>query len=159
MGMQADSIRPPDRTPIVPQSAAPIVTAPDELPIVFFDGVCGLCNRSIDFILRRDQRGVFRVTPLQGETAEQLLETADRERLGSLVVRISGRTYRRSSAVVRVLWRLGPAWKAVGTLLWLIPLPLRDLGYRAVASNRYRWFGKKETCRLPTEAERARFLP
>lgn len=150
------SLQPP---PIVPEPAADNMTAPADRPIVFFDGVCGLCNRSIDFILRRDQRGVFMVTPLQGETAEQLLEPADRERLGSLVVRISGRTYRRSAAVVRLLWRLGGVWKIVGTLLWLIPLPLRDLGYRVVASNRYRLFGKKETCRLPTEEERARFLP
>jgi predicted DCC family thiol-disulfide oxidoreductase YuxK len=128
-------------------------------PVVFFDGVCGLCNRSIDFILKRDRRGVFLVTPLQGETAARMLDSEDRERLGSLIVWMSGRTYRRSAAVARVLWRLGPLWKVVGWLLWLIPLPVRDLAYCIVAGNRYRLFGKKDTCRLPTEAERARFLP
>lgn len=127
--------------------------------VIFFDGVCGLCNRSVDFVMRRDRRGVFHVTPLQGETAGQLLDPADREQLGSLVVRIDGRTFRRSAGVARILWRLGPVWKLLGGLLWLIPLPLRDLGYRVIASNRYRLFGKKETCRLPTESERARFLP
>jgi predicted DCC family thiol-disulfide oxidoreductase YuxK len=101
----------------------------------------------------------MRVSPLQGETAQQVLEPADREELGSLVLRMAGRTYRRSSAVVRILWQLGRFWTIVGALLWLIPLPLRNLGYRVVASNRYRLFGKKETCRLPTESERARFLP
>lgn len=143
----------------MPQPTAITPTPSVDRPIVFFDGVCGLCNRSIDFILRRDRRGVFLVTPLQGATAEQLLDPADRERLGSLVVWISGRTYRRSAGVVRLLWRLGPLWKVVGALLWLIPLPLRDLGYRVIAANRYRLFGRKETCRLPTAAERARFLP
>jgi predicted DCC family thiol-disulfide oxidoreductase YuxK len=61
--------------------------------------------------------------------------------------------------VVRVLWQLGPAWKMTGTLLWLIPLPLRNLAYSLVARNRYALFGKKTTCRLPTPGERARFLP
>ncbi len=127
--------------------------------VIFFDGVCGLCNTSVDFVMRQDRRGEFQVTPLQGETAKRLLDPADREQLGSLVVWIDGRTYRRSAGVVRILWRLGPLWKVLGGLLWLIPLPLRDLGYRVIASNRYRLFGKKETCRLPTESERARFLP
>jgi predicted DCC family thiol-disulfide oxidoreductase YuxK len=130
-----------------------------DTPVVFFDGVCGLCNRSVDFILRHDHRGALRVSPLQGEAAQRVLDPADREELGSLVLRVAGRTYRRSSAVVRILWQLGRFWTIVGALLWLIPLPLRNLGYRVVASNRYRLFGKKETCRLPTESERARFLP
>lgn len=140
------------------QSTQPADGAPSRA-VIFFDGVCGLCNRSVDFVMRQDRRGVFHVTPLQGETAGQLLEPADRERLGSLVVWIDGQAYRRSAGVVRILWRLGPVWKLLGGLLWLIPLPLRDLGYRVIASNRYRLFGKKETCRLPTEPERARFLP
>jgi predicted DCC family thiol-disulfide oxidoreductase YuxK len=130
-----------------------------EPDVVFFDGVCGLCNRSVDFILRHDRRGAMLVSPLQGETAQQRLDPADREQLGSLVLWTDGRTYRRSAAVARILWRLGPLWKTAGAVLWLIPLPFRDLGYRLIASNRYRLFGKKETCRLPTEAERARFLP
>ena len=127
-------------------------------PIVFFDGVCGLCNSSVDFVLRHDHHGRLKFAPLQGETAARLLPAADRENLGSLVLWDDGRMFRRSSAVIRILWRLGPAWRVLGWLIWLIPLPLRNGGYRLVAASRYRLFGKKETCRLPSPEERGRFL-
>jgi predicted DCC family thiol-disulfide oxidoreductase YuxK len=127
-------------------------------PIVFFDGMCGLCNSSVDFVLRHDRLGRLKFAPLQGETAERLLPTADRENLGSLVLWDDGQLFRRSSAVVRILWRLSPVWRVLGWLIWLIPLPLRNAGYRLVAALRYRLFGKKETCRLPSPDERSRFL-
>jgi predicted DCC family thiol-disulfide oxidoreductase YuxK len=130
----------------------------EQTPIVFFDGVCGLCNSSVDFVLRHDRRGRLKFSPLQGETAERLLPSEDRENLGSLVLWDGGRMFRRSSAVVRILWRLGPLWRLLGGLLWVIPLPLRNAVYRVVAGSRYRWFGKKETCRLPSPEERERFL-
>lgn len=127
--------------------------------ILFFDGVCGLCNWSVDFVMRRDLKGVIQFAPLQGDTARELLTSADLNDLSSMVFWVGGRSYRKSAGVVRVLWQLGPFWKILAVLLWLIPLPLRNLGYSLVASNRYHWFGKKETCRLPTPAERTRFLP
>ncbi len=127
--------------------------------ILFFDGVCGLCNWSVDFVLKRDRQAKIQFSPLQGETARALLTPADVSDLNTMVLWEGGRTYRKSSAAVRVLWRLGPFWKSVGLALWLIPLPLRNLGYSLVARNRYRLFGKKESCRLPTPEERARFLP
>jgi len=127
-------------------------------PIVFFDGVCGLCNSSVDFVLRHDRPGRLRFAPLQGEAAARLLPTADREDLGSLVLWDEGRMYRRSSAIVRILWRLGLFWRILGGLLWVVPAPLRNAGYRLVAALRYHMFGKKSVCRLPTPAERDRFL-
>jgi predicted DCC family thiol-disulfide oxidoreductase YuxK len=127
--------------------------------VLFFDGVCGLCSRSIDFVLKHDTFDKFQFAPLQGTTARTLLTSADIENLDTMVLWISGRTYRKSAAVVRVLWQLGPGWQMLGTLLWLIPLPLRNLGYTLMAKNRYRLFGKTETCRLPTPHERLRFLP
>jgi predicted DCC family thiol-disulfide oxidoreductase YuxK len=127
-------------------------------PIVFFDGVCGLCNSSVDFVLRHDREGQFRFSPLQGEAAARLLPVADRENLGSLILWEDGRMYRRSTAVVRILRRIGGIWSMLGGALWLIPAPLRNAGYRLVASQRYRLFGKKETCRLPSPEERSRFL-
>ncbi len=128
-------------------------------PILFFDGVCGLCNTSIDAVLKLDRRGVFRFAPLQGDTAAELLTPADTTQLDSVALRIGGRVYRKSSAVVRILWQLGWLPAIAGTLLWLIPKPVRDRGYGFVARNRYHWFGKNETCRIPSTAERARFLP
>ena len=127
--------------------------------ILFFDGVCGLCNKSVDFVLARDVEGHFQFAPLQGETARQLLSPSDASDLSSMVLLIEGRTYRRSSAAVRILWQLSFGWQLLGTLLWLIPLPIRNLGYRLIACNRYRFFGRHETCRMPTPAERSRFLP
>ena len=127
--------------------------------ILFFDGVCGLCNWSVDFVLKRDTQGLIQFSPLQGDTARTLLPPADLNDLDSVVLWVAGRTYRKSAAVVRVLWSLGPGWQIIGTALWLIPLPIRNLGYTLVAKNRYRLFGKKETCRLPTPEERIRFLP
>jgi predicted DCC family thiol-disulfide oxidoreductase YuxK len=127
--------------------------------ILFFDGVCGLCNKSVDFVLVRDRRGAIQFAPLQGDTARHLLPPADRENLDSMVLWVKGQSYRKSAAVVRVLWRLSAGWQILGTLLWLIPLPLRNLGYSLIARNRYRFFGKKETCRMPSPEERQRFLP
>jgi predicted DCC family thiol-disulfide oxidoreductase YuxK len=126
---------------------------------VFFDGVCGLCNASVDFILRHDRRGAFQLSPLQGTTAQSLLPESLRERLDTLVLRTESGTFIRSAAVVRILWGLGGLWAVAGWLLWLIPKPLRDWGYRIVSANRIRWFGAKETCRIPTPEERDRFLP
>lgn len=136
-------------------------TDPDEGAadrIVFFDGVCGLCNHTVNFLLNHDKGGKLRFAPLQGETARKLLREDQRD-LSTLVYRDGGRDWTRSSAVVRILWQLGGAWSLLGSLLWLIPLPLRNLGYRLVAALRYTLFGKRETCRLPTPEERARFLP
>lgn len=127
--------------------------------IVFFDGVCAFCQKSIDFVMRHDSAGRFQFAPLQGETAAKLLTASDREQLSSLVMLWRGNAYRRSAAAVRVLWVLGGVWRVLGILLWLIPRPLRDGGYRLVAAWRYRIFGKVESCRLPRPGEQARILP
>lgn len=127
--------------------------------ILFFDGVCGLCSRSVDFVLARDRQSIFQFAPLQGETARQLLPPADVNDLNSMVLMIEGHPFRKSSAAVRVLWRLGFGWRLLSVFAWLVPLPLRDLVYDLIARNRYRMFGKHETCRMPTPAERSRFLP
>lgn len=128
-------------------------------PVLYFDGVCGLCSRAVDFVMRHDRRSQFRFAPLQGETAAENLSPRDVAALESMVVTDETGTYRKSSAAVRVLQQLGGWWSVCGWLLWLIPKPLRDVGYSVVARGRYRMFGKHETCRLPTPEERERFLP
>lgn len=129
-----------------------------EPTIVYFDGVCGFCNRTVDFLLSRDPEAKLRFAPLQGETARERLPESDRATMDTLIVTQGGATYRRSAAVVRTLWQLSFVWRIAGWLLWLIPLPLRDLGYRLVAKVRYRLFGKLESCRLPKPGEAERFL-
>lgn len=127
--------------------------------ILFFDGVCGMCNRLVDWVIRHDRRGRIKVSALQGETAKEELAESDWSDLNSVVYVNDLGSFRKSSAVARLLWDLGGFWKLVGWLLWLIPRPLRNWGYGMVAKNRYRVFGKKEACRMPTPEERARFLP
>lgn len=127
--------------------------------IVIFDGVCNLCNASVDFIIRHDRQGRFRFTANQHETGRQILaenglapESAD-----TVFLYEGGRLYNRSTAALRIARGLGLPW----SLAWagmILPRPLRDAVYAWIARNRYRWFGKKETCRLPTPEERSRFL-
>ena len=130
-----------------------------EHPIVFFDGVCGLCNQFVDFVLRYDRNGQFRFAALQGETARDYVDAEDISRLKTVVL-VDGRgTHRRSGAVVRVLWRLGGIWRIVAAMMWIIPPPLRDTLYRCVARFRYRIFGRRAACRIPTAFDRERLLP
>lgn len=127
-------------------------------PILFFDGVCGLCNHFVDFVLKRDHHGRVCFAPLQGSVAAESLPEEITEKLDTVVWLESDQWHIRSSAIVRIFWRLGGLWSILGTLLWIIPKPLRDVGYKVVARSRYHLFGKKETCRLPTPEERSRFL-
>lgn len=138
-------------------TAAPVATAaPDQ--VVFFDGVCGMCNQTVNFLMARDPAGRLKFAPLQGPTAAEHVPVAIREHLDTFVFLKAGKLHLRTAALVRILWVLGGIWAVWGTLLWLIPSPLRNLGYRFVARIRYRLYGKTESCRLPTPEERARFL-
>jgi len=139
---------------------APGRTEPSPYLIVLFDGVCGLCNWSVDFLIRRDRRGALRFAPLQSAAAQTLLHEhgLDAAELSSVVVIDGTRVYRRSNAALHALGCLGPGWRAVAMVARLLPRPLRDTLYDWVAANRYRWFGQRESCRIPTPEERARFL-
>lgn len=128
-------------------------------PIVFFDGVCGLCDHTVKRLLKLDSRHRMLFAPLQGETAAQLLPPVDIQELKSLVVCDRHGVARCSTAVVRILWHLGGLYRVLSCLLWLIPSPIRNWGYRFVAARRYHWFGKHDACRLPLPGERERFLP
>jgi predicted DCC family thiol-disulfide oxidoreductase YuxK len=127
--------------------------------VIFFDGVCGLCNAWIDFVIKRDKDQVFRFGPLQGATARQHLNLPPDAEFDSVALVDASGTHHKSDAVWRILARLKGAWPVMGALLRLIPGPIRDWGYDFVARRRYRWFGKKETCRLPSPEERERFVP
>ncbi len=128
-------------------------------PIVFFDGVCGLCNATVDLLLRIDTRQIFLFAPLQGETARRALGVppADASEWSILLLDERG-LHQRSDAALEICRRLGWPWALLGLLRW-VPRGLRDAGYRVIARNRYRWFGRHETCRVPTPEERERFLP
>ncbi len=134
-------------------------TRPLEHPIIFFDGVCAMCNRFVDLILRADGREVFRFAPLQGETARALLPPLGGDpREWSMVYLDERGIHDQSDASLEVYRRLGGAWWLLG-LLRFVPRFIRNPAYRLVARNRYRWFGRRDSCRLPSAEEKARFLP
>lgn len=130
-----------------------------ETCVVFFDGVCGLCNSLINFLITRDRKHCLRYAPLQGETAARLLPESERRDLRYMLFQDEQGLSRKSTAVSRMLCHLGGVWGLLGRVLWAIPRPLRDWGYGIVARNRYRWFGKHESCRMPKPEERELFLP
>ena len=136
----------------------PALREQDAVAIVFFDGVCGFCNHTVNFLMKRDPNHTLRFAPLQGETAEAMLRAELRNRLDTIVFLKGERTYIRSAAVVRILSTIGGVWFVAAGLLWMIPLPLRDVGYRLMSSIRYRLFGKRDACRLPLPEERGLIL-
>lgn len=126
--------------------------------IIFFDGVCGLCNRSVDHLLRVDQDRIFRFSPLQGITAQEKLPPGSAVALETAVYLRDGMVLQRSDAALRILLDLG-GWRRMYGFFYVFPRAIRDAVYGWIARNRYRWFGKRDTCRMPTQAERDRFLP
>ena len=128
-------------------------------PIVFFDGECVMCNGFLDWMMTIDRSALLRVSPLQGETARRLLPPLPHNPAEwSIYFLDETRLYSQSEAVVQILRRLGGFW-AMLSVAGVAPVGVRDVVYRSVASNRYRILGKRDTCRLPNEQDRSRFLP
>jgi predicted DCC family thiol-disulfide oxidoreductase YuxK len=129
-------------------------------PILFFDGVCGLCDRLVQFILKRDKRARFRFAALQGDAAAQTLRHfgKDPDELNTVyALTPDGELLSKSRAIFYVLRELGLPWSLVAVFR-VLPRAVTDWFYDRVASNRYRIWGKREACRLPSADERARFL-
>ncbi|MGD2063725.1 MAG: DCC1-like thiol-disulfide oxidoreductase family protein [Nitrospirota bacterium] len=129
-------------------------------PIVFFDGVCGLCNRFVDWVIARDRHARYRFAPLQGETAAAMGVTpkAADPALWSIVFVDGSGARERSDAVLTIATGLGGIYRTAAVLRW-VPRPVRDWLYDRIARRRYRFFGKRDACRMPTPEERDRFLP
>lgn len=132
---------------------------PTDHALILFDGVCNLCNSSVNFIIDRDPDGYFKFATLQDEAAQPILaryglSTAYTD---SIVLIEDGRCYRQSDAALRIARHLRGAWPLLSHFS-VLPRPLRDALYDWIARNRYRWFGQRDTCRIPTPELRARFL-
>ena len=148
----------------LPVQPVPILTsAQPRHQLLLFDGECGLCDRTVQFLLARDHAQVLSYAPLQGETAAALkLRHAALATVDSVVlVQDYGlpreRIRLRSAAVLQAVSLLGGVWRAVA-LFRILPAPLLDLVYDAIARRRYRWFGKFDACRLPRPGQQQRFL-
>lgn len=128
-------------------------------PVILFDGVCGLCNRWVDFVLRRDDEARFRFAALQSDAGRRALRRAGLppDFAASIVLVDADGVWMRSAAALRILRGLGAPYAWLYALV-LVPRPVRDAVYRWIARNRYDWFGRRAECRLPSPAERERFL-
>lgn len=127
--------------------------------IIVFDAQCLLCNGWVQFLLRHDRRQVFRFASIQGQTGKTFLNAAGLqvEGLQTLLLVDGDRVFTHTAAILRVLHVLGWPWR-LAWVFWLVPAPLRDAAYRWLARNRYRWFGRSETCLMPQPSHAARFL-
>jgi predicted DCC family thiol-disulfide oxidoreductase YuxK len=124
--------------------------------VVLFDGVCNLCNGSIQFIIARDPAAYFQFAALGSEAARRLLGD-DASLPDSVVLVEHRRVYTRSTAALRIARRLRFPWPLLFGLI-VVPRPLRDMIYDLIARHRYRWFGKSETCMVPTPELETRFI-
>lgn len=153
---QNDSASTKDGDSAVDAEASRSNPEPDRA-IVFFDGFCGLCNQSVDYLMLEDRHRRLRYAPLQGETAAGLLPERMIKDLDSMTYYDARGPVQKSQAFIRIGQRLGGFWRC-SVLLYLIPRPLRDGMYDWIARHRYEWFGQKESCRLPTPEERGLIL-
>lgn len=128
------------------------------MPIVYFDGECNVCNGFVDFLLRHDRRHVYRFTTLQGTTAAERLPPEWRSSLSTMVLEKDGEYSTESTGALKTLAGLGGVY-SLAILFLIVPRFARDFVYRWISRNRFRWFGRRDQCRIPTPAERDLFLP
>ncbi len=128
-------------------------------PIILFDGVCNLCNASVQFVIRHDPGAIFKFASLQGETGQRLLKQYDlsENNMSSFVLIMNNKAYTRSDAALTVAKNLTGFTKYLYGFI-IVPPFIRNAVYDLVARYRYHWFGKKDTCMVPTAALQTRFL-
>jgi len=131
---------------------------PEKSGVVYFDGVCGMCNSFINFLIGEDQAQSLQFSPLQGETAKQELETSFLSDIKTVVFKEDGKIYTKSDAIIRAMSSMGGMYRLLHVFR-IVPKFLRDNIYEFIAERRYKWFAKKAECRIPTPEERMKFLP
>ncbi len=134
-------------------------TAPNK-KIILFDGVCNLCNSAVQFVIKHDQKDVFRFVALQSELGQQILKHigVNPANIDSIVLYEPGVAYYyKSSAAIQIARNLGGFWH-FGTVFRIVPTSISNLLYDYIAKNRYKWYGKKESCMIPTPELKMKFL-
>ncbi len=127
--------------------------------IILFDGVCNLCNASINFIIKRDKKRIFRYTPLQSNEGKKLLDKYSliSNELNTVILIEENTVYTKSTAFIEITKSLSGAWK-IARILKIIPKNIRDFLYDIIAGKRYKWFGKRNECIIPNENYKDLFL-
>jgi predicted DCC family thiol-disulfide oxidoreductase YuxK len=127
-------------------------------PIILFDGVCNFCNGMVNFIIRQDKNEIFRFAALQSKTGQELIKQFHLPgNFESFILIQDGKAYQKSTAALRLYNLLSWPWKWT-QLFWIVPRPARDVVYNFIARNRYKWFGKREVCMIPSAEIRRRFI-
>lgn len=131
----------------------------EEKPVVLFDGVCNLCNRSVQFIIKRDKKKRFLFASLQGKTGQEILRQFNlpANDFNSFLILEKNKIYTRSTGALRMLKLLGGGWKLLYGLI-IVPKFIRNAVYNWIARNRYNWYGKREECMVPAPELKERFL-
>lgn len=132
----------------------------DKGPILFFDGVCNLCNSTVQFIIKKDKRKILRFASLQSSTGQKVgmqLASIHGTMPDSLVLQRNGKLYIKSDAALQVSKLMGGAWPLLAVFL-IVPRFIRDGIYDWVARNRYKWYGKQDECMMPTKELKERFI-
>lgn len=129
-------------------------------PIILFDGICNLCNRSVQFIIKHDKEKVYRFAAFQSKAGQKLLQQYNLppKQYPSFLLIENNKAYTHSTAALKVAKNLSGLVK-LAVVFNIIPAGIRNFVYNFVARNRYQWFGKKESCMIPTQELKARFLP
>ena len=128
-------------------------------PLLLFDGVCNLCNSSVQYVIKHDRKQKFKFASLQSDAAKEILLQYEMKNydLNSIILIKNNQLFDKSSAILRVLKTLG-GFHSIAYILIVLPIFLRDKLYNYIAKNRYKWYGKKESCMIPTAELKNRFL-
>jgi predicted DCC family thiol-disulfide oxidoreductase YuxK len=128
-------------------------------PVLLFDGVCNLCNGFVQFIIKRDTKGIFRFTSLQSDIGQQLMKDHGfpTDELNTVILIKNGQVYTHSDAPLQIARHLSFPWPLF-SIFAIVPKMIRDRIYDWVARNRYKWYGKKDSCMIPTPELKSRFL-
>ena len=133
--------------------------ASSQQPIILFDGLCNLCDAAVQFVIRQDKKGVFKFASLQSNAGQEILKSngLSATQLNSFILLHDDVLFMKSSAALKAAQILGWPWKFFYGFM-VVPRFIRDAVYDFIARNRYRWFGKKDACMIPTKELRQRFL-
>jgi predicted DCC family thiol-disulfide oxidoreductase YuxK len=129
--------------------------------IIFFDGVCNLCNGFVDFVIKRDHKRRFLFASLQGDQARNLLDFKDDKEvqdMSTVILLDQGKVFKKTKAVIKIFSQLGKGWYILSRIMSVVPSSFSNLIYDFIAARRYRLLGKRDACRIPTEAEASLFL-
>lgn len=131
----------------------------DDFQVIYFDGVCNLCNSFVDFVIRRDKKRKFRFSSLQSEAGQKINAAAglSNDWLSTVVLERNGKIYTKSKAAILIISQLSFPWPLFYIFI-LVPRFLSDFIYRLVAKNRFKWFGSRSTCRMPSAEEKELFI-